>query len=388
MLRVLTLSTLFPHAAQPTFGGFVERQTLGLAGLPDVAVEVVAPIGMPPWPLSLHPLYARRARLPLKEEWKGLTVHRPRFPILPLFGSPMNARLLARALEPRLRDIRKTFPFDVIDAEFFWPDGPAAMRLAEAFGTPFSIKARGSDIQYWMRRPAVARQILAAAEAADGLLAVSDALAGTLARFGIPRDRIRTHHTGVDRTRFQPVDRVRAKERLGIRGPLILTPGALIPGKGQRLAIEALASIPRATLFLAGEGPDRKALQRLVQERRLGPRVRLLGSIDHAELASVMAAADVMLLPSSSEGLANVWVEALASGTPVVTSDVGGAREVIRHSSAGALVPRDPAAIAAAVNAILADPPPQSEVLKAAEPFSWEKNSAALFDHLSRLARR
>ena len=64
MLKILTLSTLFPNAAQPTLGVFVERQTLGLAQLPNTQVEVVSPIGLPPWPLSLHPHYAARARLP------------------------------------------------------------------------------------------------------------------------------------------------------------------------------------------------------------------------------------------------------------------------------------------------------------------------------------
>jgi len=65
MLRVLTLSTLFPNSAQPTFGPFVERQTLGLARVEDVEVEVVAPIGIPPWPLSLHSKYRGRRDLPL-----------------------------------------------------------------------------------------------------------------------------------------------------------------------------------------------------------------------------------------------------------------------------------------------------------------------------------
>src|SRR3546814_16937953 len=87
MLRVLTLSTLFPNASQPTLGVFVERQTLALAGLDDVALEVVSPIGLPPWPLSLHSPYAPHALLPLREEWKGVTVHRPRFRALPQLRS-------------------------------------------------------------------------------------------------------------------------------------------------------------------------------------------------------------------------------------------------------------------------------------------------------------
>ena len=79
MLRVLTLSTLFPNAAHPTLGVFVERQTLGLAARADVELEVAAPVGLPLWPLSLHPHYAPLRRLSRQEAWNGLQVHRPRY---------------------------------------------------------------------------------------------------------------------------------------------------------------------------------------------------------------------------------------------------------------------------------------------------------------------
>ena len=388
MLRVLTLSTLFPTAAQPTFGLFVERQILGLASLAGVEVEVVAPVGLPPWPLTAHPRYAQRARLPRREEWKGLIVHRPVFPILPKLGERWTASSMARTLLPLLRGIRTRFPFDVIDAEFFWPDGPGAMRLGRALGVPFSVTARGSDIQYWMHRPAVAPQILAAAEASQGMLAVSGALREVMIGFGMPADRIRRHYTGVDHALFRPIDRASAKAELGVEGPLILTAGALIPGKGQRIAIAAAERIEGATLFLAGEGPDRPDLERLIRDRRLEGRVRLLGGVPHREVARLMAAADVMLLPSRSEGLANVWVEALASGTPVVTPDVGGAREVIDRPEAGAIVPREAEAMAEAVARILSNPPDQAKVRAVSERFTWEANSRALLDHLSRLAGR
>src|SRR5688572_21250909 len=148
MLRVLTLSTLFSNAVRPTLGVFVERQTLGLAARADVELEVVAPVGLPVWPLSHHPHYAPLRALPRQEDWKGLTVHRPRYRVWPIIGASGTALRMVEALLPRLRKIRARFPFDVIDAEFFWPDGPAAVQLGEALGVPVSIKARGSDIHY------------------------------------------------------------------------------------------------------------------------------------------------------------------------------------------------------------------------------------------------
>ncbi|HEX9931503.1 MAG TPA: glycosyltransferase [Allosphingosinicella sp.] len=390
MLRVLTLSTLFPNAAEPVLGPFVERQTLGLAAHPGVELEVVAPVGLPVWPLSRHPHYAARAKLPREEQWKGLRVHRPRYTVWPKLAESRTPAAIAAALLPLLRRIRERFPFDLIDAEFFWPDGPAAMALARALGVPFSIKARGADIHYWGARADTGPQVIEAGRAAGGLLAVSAAMKASMAALGLPEEKIRVHYTGVEAGAFLPVDRPAAKRALGIEGPLIVTAGALIPRKGQTAAIEALALLPEATLVLVGHGPDRPELEALARRLGLESRVRFLGARPHAELPRWLATADVTLLPSASEGLANVWVESLSCGTPVVTTDVGGAREIIDCPEAGRLAPRDPAALAAAVRDILASPPPAEAVRRCAAKFSWERNAEELEAHLAALveARR
>lgn len=381
MLRVLTLSTLFPNGAEPELGPFVARQTLALAAQPGVAVEVAAPIGLPQWPLSLHPHYAARAALPPEEECCGLRVHRPRFTVWPKLGQARTAVAMAEALLPPLR----TQGFDVIDAEFFWPDGPAAARLSAKLGIPFSVKARGSDIHYWGKRAGIGEQIVAAARAADGLLAVSERMKRSMIDLGMPGEKIRVHHAGVDLDLFRPLDRAETKRGLCIDGPLLVAVGTLIRRKGQWLAIEALRELPGVTLVLIGEGPDRGELER--QAAGLG-RVRFLGSIPQSEVARWLAAADAMLLPTEREGLANVWLEALACGTPVVTSDVGGAREVFDRSGTGRLVPRDRAAIAAAVREVLESPPDPAALHEAAARFSWEANGRALAEHLREIAGR
>jgi teichuronic acid biosynthesis glycosyltransferase TuaC len=383
MLHVLTLSTLFPTAARPTFGIFVERQTLELAERRDVELRVVAPVGLPPWPLSLHPHYAERLRLPKREIWKNMVVDRPRYRALPFVAQARAARVMARAVLPLLREVQETLPFEIIDAEFFWPDGVAAMHLGRALGIPFSVKARGSDIHYWGKLPAVAAQLKTASLEAAGLIAVSEALRRDMIALGMPAERIVVHHGGVDLDVFRPLDRRAAKAALGVQGPLLISVGALIPLKGQSLAIAALDHIPDATLFLAGEGPERAALER--QAAPYGSRVRLLGNRPHGELPALMAAADVMVLPSEREGLAIAWIEALACGTPIVVPDVGGAGEVVDRPAAGRLAAREPRAIAEAVKSLLADPPAPEGVREAAERFSWQRNKTELFDYLSGL---
>jgi glycosyltransferase involved in cell wall biosynthesis len=377
-MRVLTLSTLYPDSARPGFGVFVERQTLGLAARPDVEVQVVAPVGLPVRPLDLHAHYRGRRALPLRESRHGLEIHRPRFRVWPGFGQAGAARSLARAVRPLL----KTLSFDVIDAEFFWPDGVAAMHLARALGVPFSVKARGSDVHYWGGRTEIRAQMAEAAAAAGGLLAVSDALKRDMIGLGMPGDKIRVHYTGIDLERFRPLPRHAAKAALGVTGPLMVTPGNLIPLKGQNLVVEALCAIPDATLLIAGDGPERPGLEAQVEALGLKRRARLLGSVPPGEMPALLAAADLMILPSEREGLANVWIEAMACGTPILITDVGGAREVVDRPEAGRLVPREAKAISAAAREMLATPPDPEAVRKAAERFNWDRNAAELDVHL------
>jgi len=387
MLRVLTLSTLFPDATRPNFGVFVERQTLGLAARDDVDLRLVAPVGMPPWPLRTLGHYAPLASLPEREVWKGIETRRPRFTTVPGTGGRFHVGALVRCLRPLLADMRRDFAFDVIDAEFFFPDGPAAIALGRLFGVPVSIKARGADIHHWGRAPHTGAQVVAAGQGADGLLAVSEAMKGDMAGIGIPAEKILVHHTGVDLGRFAPRERRVAKAAHGVTGPLVVSLGALIPRKGHDVVIDAVATLPGVALLIAGEGPERGALQAKIESRRLGDRVKLLGSIPHADLPALLAAADVMALASASEGLANAWVEALACGTPIVITTAGGAAEVVTGPAYGRIAERDPAAFARAIADLLADPPAQADVRRGAERFTWEANSAALYAHLAGLAR-
>lgn len=385
MLRVLTLSTLFPDAVRPGFGGFVARQTRALAMLADVEVTVVSPLGLPPWPLSLHPRYRALARLPHVEMMAGLAVHRPRFPIFPGLSAAVNPALMARAALPLVRRLHRDRRFDVIDAEFFYPDGPAAIRIGRALGLPVSIKARGSDVNLWGRRPACRRQIVAAAKAADGLLAVSAAQADAMAALGIARGKVRVHYTGVDLDRFRPRDREREKAALGIAGPLAIQVGTLDDNKGPHIAIGALSRLPGVTLALLGEGPAAGALAALARRLGVADRILFPGRVPHDAAARWMAAADVLVAPSANEGLANVWVEALASGTPVVATRAGGAAEVIDRPAYGRLVERTETAVAAGIAELIADPPDRAALRRGARRFSWTANAETLRQHLSEI---
>jgi glycosyltransferase involved in cell wall biosynthesis len=390
MLRVLSLSTLFPSPPNPGFGKFVANQMRAVSALADSGVDLtmINPIGLPPWPLRLREPYRRLGTCPATSALGGLTVHHPRFRLLPVIGGDSNPGRIVRAVLPLARRLHAAQPFDLIDAQFFFPDGPAVMRIAQALGLPCTIKARGSDIHYWSTRPRALAQIREAAQVSAGMLSVSEALKRDMAALGLPEERITVHYTGLDRALFRitprPEARARLPELLGLTlpevAPLIACPGALIAIKGQRFAIEALTELPSAHLALAGTGADAPALRALAQALGLSERVHFLGQVNHAVLPVLMAAADAVVLPSEREGLANVWIEALACGTQLVIPDIGGAREVVRSPAAGRIAAREAGAIAAALREVLAAPVPQEEVAATVSSFSWEENARRLVE--------
>jgi glycosyltransferase involved in cell wall biosynthesis len=381
--RVLSIATLYPNAANPRFGTFVARQLEALAARDDWDVTVINPIGVPPLAFGRY----RGLKAAAVDGFEqGVHVFRPRFSLIPLVGARRNADSIVNAVLPLARRLHAAAPFDLVDAQFFFPDGPAATRIATALGLPLSIKARGADIQFWGKKPWAREAMLAAGAQAARLLAVSEALAGDMAALGLPREKIAIHYTGLDRDLFRPrqYDGLRAElgKQLGLplaNGEILLASvGALIPRKGQEFAIRALAQLDNARLLLVGMGEDEAKLRALAKRLGVGDRVHFLGSIDHDFLPLVLSAADAMVLPSRSEGLANAWVEALACGTPLVICDAGGARELLRDPSAGRIVARDPQAIATAVREIHSARPSPEAVAANAAAFSWEANAAAL----------
>ena len=383
MKRLLSLATLYPNPSAPRFGTFVARSLEALAARGDWQVSVINPIGLPPVRFGRYRALAAAAVDGVEH---GVVVHRPTFPLIPRYGGACNPRLIARAVLPLAKRLHAQAPFDLVDAQFFYPDGPAAARIARALRLPLAIKARGADISYWSERGYALRQMREAADDAAVLLAVSEALASDMVALGLPPEKIAVHHTGLDRDLFHPLDRIECRLHAAAHfgfdlppgTPLLATVGALIPRKGQAIVVRALAQLPEVRLLLVGDGPDKADLIGLAEREGVAGRVHFLGSLDHTLLPVVLSAADAMVLPSASEGLANAWVEALACGCPLVISDAGGARELLTAPEAGRIVAREPTAIAEAVRALLANPPEREAIAATVERFSWPAHAQAL----------
>jgi len=268
--------------------------------------------------------------------------------------------------------------------------------LAKWLGKPLTITARGTDLNLIPQHALPRRMIEWAARRADASIGVCQALMDVLKDWDIEPSRLHVFRNGVDLQRFHPEPPAASRQQLGISdGPVLLSVGHLIERKGHHLVIDAMPAIrevhPRAQLLVVGAGDMQSAL--VDQVRRLGLQsvVRLAGAVPNDQLANWYSAADAMVLASSREGWANVLLEAMACGTPVVATKIWGTPEVVSSEAVGVLVEqRTPQALAVGILKLLAQPPVREDVRHYAEGFSWAQTSMAqkqLFSRLSAAAK-
>jgi len=382
VLRLLTFSTLYPNAAQPNHGVFVENRLRHLVASGAASSTVLAPVPFFPFAAAARlggarmQGWARYAGIPAREDRHGLAVHHPRFAALPGIGMLTGpATLYASARRALARLLAEGHRFDAIDAHYVYPDGVAAVWLGREFGLPVVITARGSDISQLPQHAVPRRLIQHAIRRADALISVSVGLKDGLVALGTPAGKVTVLRNGVDLEAFRPTgDRPETRAALGLgSGPLLLSVGHLIPRKGHDLILRALPLLPGHRLMVLGDGPERGALLALAEQLGVADRVHLLGSRPHAELPRYYSAADVLVLASSREGWANVLLESMACGTPVVASPAWGSREAVRSPAAGLVMEgTTPEAIAASVRRLLAARPDRGATRAYAEGFGWE----------------
>lgn len=385
-IRTLLFSSLYPSAARPVHGIFVETRLRELLKSGEVETKVVAPVPWFPLKAKRFGEYAQFAATPKRETRNGIEVHHPRYFLPPKVGMNIAPYTMAKAAIPTVkRLIQQGFDFDLIDAHYYYPDGVAASIIAKQLGKPFVITARGTDLNLITDYPKPRKLILETAAQAAASIGVCKALMDRLAELGADVDKLNVLRNGVDLTRFQPVDRSKARQELKLSEDrqILLSVGHLIERKGHHIAIEALADIPDALLLIIGDGPEKKNLEALAAAKGVQDRVSFKGQLPNDSLKDWYSAADVLVLCSSREGWANVLLEAMACGTPVVATRIWGTPEVVSCPAAGVLMDQPtPAGMVAAVNRLFADLPERSDTRCYAEGFSWEatsKGQLALF---------
>jgi glycosyltransferase involved in cell wall biosynthesis len=338
---------------------------------------VIAPV---PWFPLRHPLfgsYAQFAKIPESEYRHGIDILHPRYPLIPKIGMNLAPYLMALSCLPLLkRQIKQSQDFDIIDAHYFYPDGVAATILGRILHKPVVITARGSDVNVIPQHLLPKKMIQWAANHAAGLITVSLALKSRLISLGVNEGKITVLRNGVDLEIFKPTARDETRRSLGVSGPLLLSVGNLVSAKGHDLAIDALGQLEGMHLVIIGSGPEKRSLQSQAQHLGVTRRVTFLDNVSQSELCRYYSAADMLILASSSEGWPNVLLEAMACGTPVIATNVGGTPEVVVSTDAGLLIfKRTTNDLVGAVRNLESNVPKRELVRNYAKRFGWNETN-------------
>jgi glycosyltransferase involved in cell wall biosynthesis len=384
-MRVLIVTKIFPNQVEPLSSPFNRKQFAALGRLCEV--EVLASI---PWFPGVSA--ARRlsggtglSAVPDFEVIDGLKVRHPRFVFLPRIGHAVSGPLYAASLAKTALQYRGRV--DIVLGSWAYPDGFAAVVLAEMLGVPAVIKLHGSDINVVARMPGPRKRLEWALPRADRVVAVSRPLAEAALGLGVAKDRIDLVPNGIDRDAFQPRDREAARRELGLGNDkrIVLYVGNMLESKGAldlvRAFGEAGTLLAHARLVMLGGGKDFEACAQLVKS--LGVDAQLLGPKPHSDVPQYLAAADVLALPSWNEGMPNVVLEALASGRRVVATNVGGIPDIVTSDTLGILVPpKNPTELAGALERVLSSAGDPELISRSLPNGDWEHSARALYQSL------
>lgn len=380
MLRVLAITKIFPNAAEPLSAPFNRQQFAALADHCDLQVMATIPWFPGAGLLSRWSSAGKLAKVPRREHIAGLEVTHPRTLFFPRLAHVAWGPLYAASIAPAVAPYRGKV--DVVLGSWAYPDGFAAVIAARILGVPAVVKLHGSDINLVAKLPGPRRLLAWALPQAARVVAVSKPLAEEVVALGVARDRVAIVMNGVDADLFKPRDRAAARADLGLpAGPLAVYVGNLKPEKGILDLCAAWATVvrhvPDATLAIVGGGPLRAEVE--AQVAALGDRVRVIGPQPLERVPTWMAASDLLVLPSHSEGTPNVVLEALASGRRVVATSVGGVPDLITDKKLGALVPsKNPEALADALVLALREPYDPAKVAQLGARGGWAASAAAL----------
>ncbi len=384
---VLVYSNLFPSEAQPGAGLFVRERMFRLRQ--HLPLTVVSP---QPWfpgqglIRRLRPGY--RPATARYEVQQGVGVHFPRFLALPGLLRGLDGLSMALCTWPLIKRLRDRQGIGLLDAHFAYPSGYAAVRLGHWLKLPACITLRGTEVRQ-MATPGLRQRVLDAVRGATRVIAVSDSLRQVMVNAGVPASKIEVVGNGVDLSCFKRQDRTAARRQLGLaaEAKVLVSVGGLVERKGFHRVIEELPALvqpyPGLRYLVVGgpspEGNMEPALRSLVTRLGLQDHVIFTGPLAPDALAVPLSAADVFVLATSNEGWANVFLEAMACGLPVVTTRVGGNAEVVCRPELGSLVALgDGPALREALLDALQRPWDRERIVAYAAGNSWDNRVSAV----------
>ncbi len=395
-IDLVVFSALFPSAARPGAGLFIRERMFRVARHHPLVVVSPQP-WFPGQGLIRRWRPGYRPQAAALEMQHGVRVYHPRYLALPGLLRRLDGWSMAWASLGLLRRL-KAEGARLIDAHFAYPDGEAAVRLGRWLDLPVTVTLRGTEVPH-SRDPALRPRLARTLRAAARIFTVSDSLRRLALELGADAARSEVVGNGVDVARFHPVDRAAARRALGLPADaqVLVSVGALVERKGMHRVIDCLPALierhARLHYVIVGgaspEGDNRAELDVQVARLGLAGRVHFLGALPPDDLKTPLSAADVFVLATRNEGWANVFLEAMACGLPVVTTDVGGNAEVVCRAELGAIVPfGDAAALQRALDAALDTTWNRAAIVDYARANQWDARIAQLLRAYAPLLRR
>jgi glycosyltransferase involved in cell wall biosynthesis len=355
-IRVLVLSRNYPNNVMELLGLWVQGQVREAARHCDV--KVISPVPYSPPLPGLPEEYARFRRVARRRREGDVEILHPRFFLGPGYSTHRIEWLLYYAgVHKSVVRVRRDFPFDVIHAHFTYPDGVVAAHLGRYFGVPVVITEQNPWGPWLEKYPGVRRQAIWAARQSACQIAISRAVRNTIEAYTGKLEQLSVIPDGVDGSVFT------LGETSGRSADQILFVGVIRPVKGLDVLLKAVRRLVdrgrKVTLLVIGEAfytayrQEELRLKKLASDLNLSDHVRFAGKQPFPELVRQMQRSAVLVLPSRSEALGVVLVEALACGTPVVATRSGGPEDVVNDEVGVLTAVDDPGALAQGIEQVL-----------------------------------
>jgi glycosyltransferase involved in cell wall biosynthesis len=387
-LKILAVSNLFPNKFEPNRGLFNFQLIKNLNKIADISV--VAPVPYYPG-MRLFPAKANFGRIASNidtEKREGIILYHPRYFSLPKILRSLYGYFYYVGVFEVIYRMHKVRNFDAILSSFAYPDGYAVHLVAKKLKLPHFITVLGSDIymhgEHLIRRKLIRKALIGSKK----VIAMSRALKEEVVLYGIEKKKVIVNYNGIDREIFKRQDKIESKQKLSIDKKIfhILFVGNIVKVKGLDYLINAVAILRKRSelkikVYIIGQGKLKEKLVKKVSELGLENVIEFVGEKKHTEIAAWMNACDVLCLPSLSEGVPNVVLEAMSCGTPIVATMVGGIPEVVKENVHGFIIPpKDSEKLATALLLAEKNRWNHSSISDYADKFRWNRSAKKLYN--------
>ena len=385
-MKLLLVTNLFPTPFDPERGIFTLQLVKRLQQFCEVTVVCPLP-WFPRWKvLAPFKKYAQFSSTPEQYEIEGISVHSPKYPLIPKLSENYHSFFMAQGIKRCIQKLHKENDFDAVNSQWLYPDSVAVDKILENLPIPHIATGLGCDVNQDTYEPIKGLKILQMLENCEKVTVVSNSLKQELINHGIQGGKINVIPNGIDTSQFRVLDKSECRSNLHIetRLPVVLYVGRLSEEKNVSTLLKSTAALAdkglSICLNLVGDGPLKNELKALAQQLGIQDSVNFVGKVDHSQIGMWMGATDYFCLPSLREGCPNVILEALGSGRPVIASRVGAIPDVVSKESGILFTPENVEELSDSLKTAFETKWSAEVISGSVQKLSWENAAGSYFE--------